>query len=149
MTRRVLQIAALLVLATGAVTALAAPPALQEKQAWIRWLPMNLPAAGYVTIENHGARPARLVSATSPDYGSVVLHRSEEANGIDRMLAVSTIEIPAHGAVALAPGGYHLMLSGARRAIEPGDQVRITLHFAGGASLQVDFPVRPASASGP
>lgn len=135
--------------ATAASATAPAKAALQIGHAWIRWLPANLPAAAYAVIVNHGDANARLIGADSPDYGMVMLHRSRLEQGSSLMQAVSGMEIPAHSEAALAPGGYHLMLSEPRRAIRPGDTVKLILHFADGAALQADFPVRPANASGP
>jgi copper(I)-binding protein len=79
----------------------------------------------------------------------VMLHHSRLAHGDSTMEMVDHLDIPAHGKVQLAPGGYHLMLSHATHPVKPGDKVEITLEFAGGAKLQTDFPVLPANASGP
>ncbi|MDE2139554.1 MAG: copper chaperone PCu(A)C [Gammaproteobacteria bacterium] len=152
--RRVSVMPILLALAalTTAGAAPAAAPAkavLQIEGAWIRWLPADLPAAAYAVIVNHGDANARLIGADSPDYGMLMLHRSLLAQGSSSMEAVSGLEIPAQGEAALAPGGYHLMLTEPQHAIKPGDTVKITLHFADGIALQADFPVRPANASGP
>lgn len=149
MKRRWLWCVAALLLAAGPVIAKPAPPAVQVSKAWIRWLPVNLPAAGYATIANDGNAPVQLVGADSPDYKMVDLHRSMLKEGSSAMIAVPSVTIPAHGQLVLEPGGYHLMLMGATHPIKPGDSVKITLHFADGARLQVDFAVRPADASGP
>lgn len=141
--------AALLVACNAALAATPAAPALRVEHAWIRWLPANLPSAGYATLVNDGGQTLRLASASSADYDSVMLHRSRLADGDSTMEMVEHLDIPAHGSVKLAPGGYHLMLSHARRAIKPGDKVPMTLHFADGSVLQVEFPVLPANASGP
>jgi copper(I)-binding protein len=71
------------------------------------------------------------------------------AHGDSTMEMVEHLDIPPHGSVELAPGGYHLMLSQPMHAIKPGDKVKIVFEFAGGGELQTDFPVRPANASGP
>lgn len=139
----------LVVCATAHAAPAPAKPTLQIEHAWIRWLPADLPAAAYAVIVNHGDANARLIGADSPDYDMVMLHRSRLDQGSSLMRAVADMDIPAHGQAALAPGGFHLMLSAARHAIKPGDTVKINLHFAGGAVLQADFPVRPANASGP
>jgi copper(I)-binding protein len=139
----------LFAISAGALAVAPAPAALQVQHPWIRWLPADLPAGGYVAIVNHGVAPERLVGATSPDYAAVMLHRSQEVNGADVMTAVSGLDIPAHGKVKLAPGGYHLMLMHAKRPIKPGERVPVVLRFAGGETLQVEFPVLPANASGP
>lgn len=115
--------------------------------AWIRVLPGDLPAGGYVTLRNDGDQPATLQSASSPAYASVMLHQSTSAGGMDRMRMVDALTIPAHGQAALAPAGYHLMLMHAGKPVQPGDSVRITLRFADGSSLAVPFLARPANAT--
>ncbi|MDE2223954.1 MAG: copper chaperone PCu(A)C [Xanthomonadaceae bacterium] len=137
-------------IATCASAPAAAPAsAVRIEQAWIRWLPANLPAAGYATIVNDSDGVQRLTGVSSPDYGLVMLHRSRLAQGDSTMEMVDHLDIPAHGSVKLAPGGYHLMLSHAKRPVKPGDKVPMRLRFADGSVLQVDFSVLPANASGP
>jgi len=131
------------------VAAFATPPAAHVEHAWIRWLPASLPAAGYAVIENNSDAAVRLTGASSPDYGMVTLHYSRLAQGDSTMETVEYLDIPAHGSIKLAPGGYHLMLMHAKHPIKPGDTVKTTLKFANGATLQADFSVLPANASGP
>lgn len=137
-------------MATAMTTAMASmPAAVHVQQAWIRWLPAGLPSGAYAKITNDGDTVLRLAGASSPDYGMVMLHESRLAHGDSSMVMVDHLDILAHGSVALAPGGYHLMLMHAKKAIKPGDKVPMILRFAGGETLQVDFPVLPANASGP
>jgi len=77
-----------------------------------------------------------------------MLHRSMSGGGIDRMVATSDIDIAPHGSLALAPGGYHLMLMKPKHAIKPGDTVVLHLMFASGASLDVVASVESATATG-
>lgn len=135
--------------ASAVATAAPAPAGVRVEHPWIRWLPANLPSAAYAVIVNDSDAMVRLVGAASGDYQSVMLHRSMLAHSDSRMEKVEHLDIPAHGSVKLAPGGYHLMLMHARHPIKPGDKVPVSLHFAGGATLQVDFPVLPANSSGP
>jgi copper(I)-binding protein len=148
-TLRGITIAALLAVSISAVAATPAPAGVRVEHAWVRWLLANLPAAGYATIVNDGDATLRLTGATSADYQMVMLHHSRLASGDSTMEKVDGLDIPAHASVKLAPGGYHLMLSHATRPIKPGDKVAITLKFADGATLQVDFSVLPANATGP
>lgn len=136
-------------LLVASITAMSAAPSIHVEQAWIRWLPANLPAAGYATIANDGDGVQRLTGVSSPDYGSVMLHRSRLAQGDSTMEMVDHLDIPAHGSVKLAPGGYHLMLSHATHPVKPGDKVPMRLRFADGSVLQVDFSVLPANAARP
>ncbi len=149
MKLRTLPAAALLAMTACVAVAAPATNTLRVEHAWIRWLPATLPAAAYAVIENDSSAPARLTGASSPDYGMVMLHRSQLENGSSAMTMVSGMDIPAHGKAALSPGGYHLMLSDPARPIKPGDTVHMTLHFAGGESIRADFPVRPANTSSP
>lgn len=126
----------------------AADTPLQIQDAWIRWLPGDLPAAGYAIVTNSGDKPARLLGADSPDYRGVMLHQSFKHDGAAHMKMVDGIDIPAHGQITLAPGGYHLMLMHAKHPIAPGDHVHLNLHFAGDKTLGVDVVVRPANTSG-
>ena len=140
-------VAALCLGMAGVVHAAGSP--LKITDAWVRWLPGDLPSAGYTTIANTSANPIALLGADSPDYAMVMLHRSLESNGVERMEHVDRLEIPAHGSVALAPGGYHLMLTRPTHPVAPGNTVHLHLHFSGSAgTLDVPFIVRPASAQG-
>jgi copper(I)-binding protein len=115
--------------------------------AWIRWLPDKLPAAGYATLRNLSDRPTVLVGASTPDYGAVMFHESRNQHGVEQMLPVSSIAIKAHSQVSFAPQSYHIMLMQPTRSIQPGDQVLLTLHFGDGHSLTVQFEVRTPDGS--
>jgi periplasmic copper chaperone A len=116
--------------------------AVQVRDAWVRWLPGNLPAAGYVTLVNTSDQPMKLVAASCPDYGAVSLHRSRNVAGTSRMEPVDQITIAAHASLQFAAEGYHLMLERPQKALQPGDRVAVTLSFAGGAALTAPFELR-------
>ncbi|MBS0431033.1 MAG: copper chaperone PCu(A)C [Proteobacteria bacterium] len=147
MIRFVSALAASIALASGNVAMSAPVATVRVEHAWIRWLPANLPAAGYATIRNDGDQSLALDGADSPDYGMAMLHRSVRKDGNDRMEMVDAIAIPAHASVQLAPGGYHLMLTEPKRPIKPGDTVHVRLHFSDGTALDAAWVVRPANAS--
>lgn len=149
MTIRSLLAAALFAFSGMAIAATPVPTGVRVEHAWIRWLPANLPSAGYAVIVNDSDTPLRLTDVRSADYDMVMLHRSLLASSDSRMEMVSSLEIQAHAKVTLAPGGYHLMLSHAKRTLKPGDKVPMTFEFAGGAELQADFSVLPANSTGP
>jgi copper(I)-binding protein len=115
--------------------------------AWIRLLPGDLPAAGYVTLQNNDAKAATIAAVQTNAYTSAMIHQStQDADGMSHMTMVDHLAIPAHAAVSLSPSGYHLMLEHASHPIKPGDSVNITLRFADGSELPVSFLVRPANA---
>lgn len=132
-------------LVSGAVSASQADQ-LRATGGWIRLLPANLPAGGYLQLQNQSGTPVTLVGVTSSDYAQVMLHQSNGAGGMDRMQPLERLDIPAHARMRLAPGGYHLMLEQPRQPPAVGQQIPLVLHFADGSRLSVPFQVRPANA---
>jgi copper(I)-binding protein len=119
---------------------------IKASGAWIRLLPANLPAGGFVMLQNDSDQPATLNSAGSSAYASVMLHKSSTDGGMGRMEMVDSLAIPAHGKAALSPGGYHLMMMDAPKPLAVGDKVMVNLVFGDGSKSQVEFTVRPANA---
>jgi copper(I)-binding protein len=143
----------ILLLVTGAVLALARigalgaePFAVRAADAWIRWLPGNLPSAGYITLTNQGTVSQVLVGASSADYGDVTLHRTRTTQGMSAMAPVPSITLGPGASVDFAERGYHFMLMQPHRSIRAGEQVAVTLHFSNGQSITVSFEVRGPSA---
>ncbi|MFC5428603.1 copper chaperone PCu(A)C [Paraburkholderia denitrificans] len=120
----------------------AADKAISVQNAWVRWLPGNLPAAGYLTLRNDGDKNVDLVDVDSDDYGSVMLHQTISNGSTQKMVMVDKLTVPAHGSVSVAPGGYHLMLEEPKHKIAPGDTVHIKLEFSNGATLDTPFAVK-------
>ena len=125
--------------------AAAQTPAASVAHAWFRALPSGLPAGGYFTLHNDGAAPLTLTGATSPACGMVMLHRSDTSSGMAEMRDVSTLDVPAGGTIAFAPGGLHLMCMQPGPAMTPGGSVKVTLTFQGGGTLETVFAVRNAA----
>ena len=107
----------------------AAPALAQEFKAgdiviekpWARATPKGAEVGGgYLTIHNNGATPDRLTGGTA-DFAAVEIHQMTSKNGVSEMREVeSGLAIPAHGSVALSPGGYHLMFK--RLTPSPGER---------------------------
>jgi len=117
-------------------------PNIKVTDAWIRWLPADIPAAGYLTLVNIGTKDRVLIAVTSPAYDEVSIHESREENGISTMRPVDSITLKPQTIVRFAEGGYHLMLMRPRRPIHPGDKVAMTLRFETGPPIEVTFDVR-------
>lgn len=132
-------------LAIAAVMALAgacsreAPPAPGVSGAWLR-LPAvaGRPGAAYFTLHG-GAAPARLVAVDSARIATIELHESMAGTGdmagMTGMKPIASVDVPAGGSVAFAPGGRHAMLFGIDARVKPGDPVPLGFRFAGGARL--------------
>lgn len=106
---------------------------------WFRYIMPQVPAGGYMTVKNSSAHAVVLTGASSPACGMVMLHRSEQRGGVERMVDVPRLRVPAEGSVQFAPGGYHLMCM--QPKMRPGATVRVTLNFQGGSTLTAAFPV--------
>ncbi|WP_345814356.1 copper chaperone PCu(A)C [Paraburkholderia sp. PREW-6R] len=133
-----------LALASGLVTAAqaAGAQAISVQNAWVRWLPNNLPAAGYLTLVNASDKAVDLVDISSDDYGDAMLHQTVSNGSSQKMVMVDKLTVPAHGQVAIAPGGYHVMLEDAKHKVAPGDTVHLTLKFSDGETLNAPFAVK-------
>jgi hypothetical protein len=67
-----------------------------------------------------------------------------------RMHAIDSLPLPPGQAVALQPGGHHLMLMGLKRVLAVGDQVPLTLilRTSKGSVVKQDIKV-PVQAAAP
>ena len=146
-------------IAAALALSLAAAPALaQETKAgdlvivapWARATPKGADVgAGYVEIRNAGAEPDQLTGG-SADFAKVEIHQMSMQGDVMQMREVQGgVAIPAHGAIKLAPGGYHLMFTGLKRPLAKGETVKVTLTFAHAGAVAVDFPVRAIGAAAP
>jgi copper(I)-binding protein len=122
---------------------------VKTSQGWLRVLPGNLPAGGYVSFENVSDRAVSIVGASSPDYADAMIHRSSTDGGMGRMEMVDSVPLPPKGTVAFSPGGYHVMLTDAKHPVKAGDKVVVTFKLSDGETLPVTLLARPANATGP
>jgi len=143
----------LLAFALGAAPAAAAGVKIGDLSidgAWARATPKGAEVgAGYLTIHNDGATPDRL-TGVSADFAQAQVHEMKMANGVMEMREVTGgVEIPAHGTVKLAPGGYHVMFVGLKKPLVKGETAHVTLSFEHAGQGAVDLPVEGAGAAGP
>jgi copper(I)-binding protein len=98
-------------------------------------------AAGYLTLTNTGKKADTLLDVQSPQTDSIEIHEMSMAGGVMKMRALDKVPLPAGKTVALAPGGFHLMLFSPSKALVVGDHVPLTLHFAKAGKVAVDLLV--------
>jgi copper(I)-binding protein len=127
----------------------AAVPGPSVSSGWIRALPGDLPAAGYLTLHNPGDHAIDLVRVSGSRFDSVMLHRSERVGGSERMVAVERVPVPGHGEVAFAPEGLHLMLMDAKPSLKVGETVDLRFEFSEGSPVIARFVVKDTAATGP
>jgi periplasmic copper chaperone A len=141
--RRALPFASLaLVPALGAAAApAAAPNALTAKPAIERaWARATVPGvdvtAVYFTIRNPASRADQLVTLRSPAGERAEIHETQIRDGIMRMRQITDATVPAGGALALEPGGTHVMLIGLRSPLVPGATLPLVLTFRHAGEVQ-------------
>lgn len=98
----------------------------------------DAPAAMYLTLTNSGDVADTLAAIETAVAERAELHRSAEQGGMIHMEPVGSLELPARGEIRMAPGGYHVMLTGLRSTLVPGDTVGVTviLNHAGRVPLR-------------
>jgi copper(I)-binding protein len=135
----------------------AAPALAQEFKAgdivvekpWARATPKGAEVgSGYLAILNRGAAPDRLTGGTA-DFATVEIHQMSSENGVSQMRELKDgLDIPAKGAVAFSPGGYHLMFTHLTHPLTKGENVKATLNFEHAGPVEVEFSVMGIGATG-
>ncbi|WP_316175248.1 copper chaperone PCu(A)C [Bradyrhizobium sp. SZCCHNRI1073] len=120
-------------------------------QPWSRATPGGAKTgAGYLTIENKGSAPDRLVAVTGDVAGRVEIHEMAVTNGVMTMRPLDKgVTIEPGKTVALAPGGYHLMLMDLKSPLKQGDKLPVTLEFEKAGKVSVTLEVQAVGAKGP
>jgi hypothetical protein len=128
--------------------------AVDVRDAWIRTAVRGQSGTGaFMTLSAPAG--ARLTGASTPVAGVAEVHEMKMDGSVMRMRALpGGLELPARQAVALKPGGYHLMLTDLKQALSVGQTVPLTLEFVdregrkGVARLQVPVQMAPAGGDG-
>jgi copper(I)-binding protein len=130
--------AALMALGAQAQTTVAEP--------WVRGTVAQQKATGmFANITS--AKGGKLVSASSPVAGVVEIHEMAMEGNLMKMRALPAgLDLPAGKAVALKPGGYHVMLMDLKQQLKPGETVPVTLVFEAAdktrETVEVKAPVK-------
>jgi periplasmic copper chaperone A len=120
-------------------------------QAWSRATPGGAKiAGGYLSIENRGSAPDRLIGGSADISDKVQLHEMAMNNGVMTMRQLDKgLPIEPGKTVKLAPGGYHLMLLDLKSPLKQGDKVPVTLEFERAGKVKLSLDVQGVGAQGP
>jgi periplasmic copper chaperone A len=129
--------AALLTATVGSASA----AGITIEKPWMRLVIKARPAGGYFTLHNDTDAAVELTAASSSACGMVMLHQTKEVNGIEKMLPVKSITVPAHGTFSFHPGGYHIMCMKPQSSMVIGKNVPVILKFGDGKSVIAQFQV--------
>ena len=124
---------------------------LSITQAWTRATPGGAKiAGGYLTIENKGTAPDRLISGSGDVAGKVEIHEMAMNNGVMTMRPLDKgLMIEPGKTVKLAPGGYHLMLMDLKQPFKQGEKVPVTLEFEKAGKVALSLDVQGVGAQAP
>ena len=128
----------------AALVALGAQAQTTVAEPWIRGTVPQQKATGlFASITS--AKGGKLVSASSPVAGVVEIHEMAMEGNLMKMRALpSGLDLPAGKAVALKPGGYHVMLMELRQPLKEGETVPVTLNFEDKAGRKQSVEVKAA-----
>jgi periplasmic copper chaperone A len=120
-------------------------------QAWSRATPNGAKiAGGYLTIENKGTAPDKLIGGNGDIAGKVEVHEMSMNNGVMTMRPLDKgLVIEPGKTVKLAPGGYHLMMFDLKGPLKQGDKVPVTLVFEKAGKVNVSLDVQGVGAQAP
>ena len=120
-------------------------------QAWSRATPKGAKTGGgYLTIENKGSAPDRLIGGSADVAGSVQVHEMSMDNGVMKMRPVQGgLEIKPGATVELKPQGLHIMFVGLKKPLKQGDHLKVTLEFEKAGKVDVDCKVEGMGATRP
>jgi len=123
--------------------------AIHAEQAWARaTAPQQKVGGAYVTLISPG--DDWLVGVSSPVAGRAEVHEMRMDGNVMRMREVEGgLALPAGKVVALAPGGYHIMLMDLKQPLVAGQVIPMQLRFRSAPPLDLQVRVAPVGASAP
>ena len=120
-------------------------------QAWARATPGGAKVGGgFLTIENKGTVPDKLVGVSAYGAGKIEVHEMVMNEGVMKMRPVEGgLTIDPGKTVKLAPGGLHLMMMDLKSPLKQGDKMPVTLEFEKAGKVAVTLDVQGVGAQGP
>ena len=117
--------ALLLILLSGAVQAQAAE-LVKVREPWAK---ATVPGqkVGGVYMEFVAREDLRLTGVRTAAAETAEVHQMKMENGMMRMRAVPSLELPAGKSIRLEPGGYHIMLFDLKRSLVSGQKLKLEL----------------------
>lgn len=140
----------LTLIATLLFAATAAAADIEISDAWVRGTVAAQTATGaFMNIRSKS--DLALVGVSTPG-ADAELHEMRLENGIMKMRAAPRVELSAGKTLSLKPGGYHIMITGLKKALQPGERLPITLTFEDAAKrkqqVEVAAEIKPLGESG-
>jgi periplasmic copper chaperone A len=109
---------------------------------WSRATPKGAQSAiGYMTIENNGTTPDRLIGGSFEVADGFQLHSMVMENVIAKMRDLSGIDIKPGQTIEFKPGGSHAMFVNLKHPLSKGEHIKGTLIFEHAGTVEIDYSV--------
>ncbi|WDD98326.1 copper chaperone PCu(A)C [Thalassomonas actiniarum] len=105
-------------------------------------IPGTAISSAYMTITNSSDKAFTLTGASSTRSPRIEIHEHTMSDGMMRMRQKASITIKGKESVTLQPSGLHLMVFDLPGPLKHGENVPVTLHFAGGQDVNIELPVQ-------
>lgn len=107
------------------------------------------PGAVYFNLVNDSDQPQKVLSIDVAGADMAMIHDTIDKGGHSSMNMVPNVMVPAHGAMAFAPGARHVMVTGIKPELKAGMNTVLRINFENGDLLATSIPViSPAAAAG-
>jgi hypothetical protein len=117
---------------------------------WARETASMARAGGaFMTIENTGDMPDKLLRASSPVAARTEVHTVIRDGDVMRMREVPAIDLAPKSKTELKPGGYHVMLMELKGPLKVGDKFPLTLTFEKAGTVTIEIVVEKLSGPAP
>lgn len=117
--------------------------ALRIGHPWSRATPAGAKVGGgYLSIENTGATPDRLIAISAPVAGRAEMHEMSVSDGVMSMRPLERgVTIEPGAKLELKPGGFHIMFMDLARPLRPEERIKAVLTFEKAGPVEVEFKV--------
>ncbi|MDQ7056228.1 MAG: copper chaperone PCu(A)C [Persephonella sp.] len=94
-------------------------PQIEIINPWVRAVPPNAKnTALFMVIKNSGDEPDTLMAVKTDIARIVMIHKTVNEGGVMKMVHIHHLKIPPRSTVELKPGGYHIMIMGAKETFK-------------------------------
>jgi copper(I)-binding protein len=142
--------------ATSSLYAQSKPANVQVADLWIRpTVEGQMGTGGFMTLTAREDMQLTGVSTSLTQAAEIHEMRPSKADmNVMEMRPIKTLKLPKGQAIALKPGGYHLMFMDLKQVLKNGSTVPLTLHFKDAkgqvSKLEITAPVgKPAGKPAP
>jgi periplasmic copper chaperone A len=108
----------------------------------MRYVVWERPATAYFVLQNDTNKTIKLTGVSSTECGQITLRQTKRLNGVERLLPVKSVSVPAHDKLQFHKSGFYLMCMSPHRTIVVGHIVPVILKLADGKTVTAQFLVK-------